>query len=741
MSSGLAQAQIDDPGLAPPPPPPSTPNKANPTPAVASPNATSAAPGTYNEAPVKEEVKEEVSVMPATTLTPEEWEARLVAPSISGSVGLLRVKTAEVGLPLNFRVASHLQLFQKSSFLVAGSGSIPGDENSRFLGDLTIGLTGPDVTFLRHLEIYLAILNSSNQNKRTDAGRTDPTVILALADVGAGIKGAYEFAKGLSLGLDFGLRFFNSISGVSAQFDATNINIDALATFDVRRYAPSAPLRLHLNAGYINDNSVKLLPAGQCMNSTGNDSCIRSRVVETFAYGLNNSRVRLALALDLPFHPKVSWGYFGVELFGEYHVEIGVGDGDTTMRDKLIMQANADMAGCGADAACLTRVSDFKNRVTGQAAQWLTFGIRLRPVARLVLDAGIDVAIASPGYQYGPPLAPYNVIFGAAYTYGGGENRLVTRTVSRTYEVNRRPPEGKVSGVVRDAKTKKAIAGAIVRYPQVPSLSPQATGEDGSFTSYNLPPGPIAMAVSAPDYDSENASATVTADQNTPLTVSLKPQPPKEGVVRVRVTDDRTNPLPGATARLAGPVSREAQLEGETLIARVPGGEYTVTVDANNFLSKDKQIVVQAGQEQIVEFSLNKRPKTSHVEIKANEITIKGTIHFATNEATILPDGQQIVNEVVDVLAKNPQIRKVSVEGHTDNQGDADKNMQLSKDRAAAVVEYMSKNGIHRDRLSSQGFGQTKPLVPNLSGPNRAKNRRVEFKIIEQSGAPGGMPF
>src|SRR5439155_1534370 len=91
------------------------------------------------------------------------------------------------------------------------------------------------------------------------------------------------------------------------------------------------------------------------------------------------------------------------------------------------------------------------------------------------------------------------------------------------------------------------------------------------------------------------------------------------------------------------------------------------------------------------------------------------------NEAIILPDGQQVLDEVIDVLAKNPQIRKVSVEGHTDNAGTPEKNLLLSKRRAAAVVAYMVKNGIAPDRLTSEGYGQSKPLVPKPGSNTRGR--------------------
>src|SRR5579871_872549 len=446
---GVASAQLDDPGLGEPTPRPSPPPSRQPPTEPIRPVPTPRSPDVVppvvlpGEPAVHEEVKEEISEQPQATMTDDEWEARLAAPTLTGPIGLIRTQTAEVGRPLNFRVATHVQAFTADSFLVSGSGSTPGDNDQRFVGDLTIALTGPDVALLRNLELYLGIFNSSNKNARTDTGRTDPTVILSLGDVGLGLKGAGEVTRGLFIGANVGFRLFNSISGVLAEKDATNADVNAIATVDIRRFAPVVPLRFHVNIGYLYDPSIALLPAGQCAMSTGNDACIRSRVVETFAYGLGESRVRLALAVDAPFRPHVPWGIFGVELFAEYHYERAIGDGDKVVAAALTSDGRVPI-----------------DRISNQNIQYMTAGIRLRPVARLVVDAAADFGFQSPGFQYGPPLPAWNIILGATYTYdpAGSSTKLVKRTVTKTVEVNRAPPEGKLRGVVRDAKTKKPVA-------------------------------------------------------------------------------------------------------------------------------------------------------------------------------------------------------------------------------------------------------------------------------------------
>jgi outer membrane protein OmpA-like peptidoglycan-associated protein len=721
----VASAQLDDPGLEPTPSTKPKPPADKPATKPADKPKTDATmpppsfvPPPSGEPVVHEEVKEEVTDKPSATMSDDEWEAKLVAPGLNGAVGLFRTQTAEVGQPLNFRVGLHMQAFTADSFLVAGSGNAAGDTNSRFLGDLTIGLTGPDVTFLRNLELYLAVYNSSNQNKRNDTGRTDPTVILALGDVGVGLKGAGEVTKGLSIGGNVGVRFFNSISGVAANFDATNLDVNVIGSLDLRKLAsPNVPLRFHLNFGYFLDNSIKLLPDGQCAASTGNDACIRSRVVETFAYGLGISRLRLALAVEAPFRPHVSWGIFGVSLFVEYHYERALGDGDTTVASALLKDGRVAI-----------------DRIENQNIQYLTAGLRLRPGARLVIDLGADFGFQSPGFQFGPPLPAWNIVLGAAYTYdtAGSSTKLIKRSVTKTIEVNRTPPEGRLRGVVRDAKTKKPIAGAIVTY-QGRQLSPQATGADGVFLSYGLPAGPVVIEVAHGDeYEPATVATSVELNTELPVDVTLKAKPPKDGKVHVKLSDEKNAPIVGASVRFVGPATKDATPDGDGMMAALPAGDYDLSVDAPGYLAKEKQVTVAAGTDQTVDLQLHKRPAISHVQITKDQIVIKGTIHFGTNNATILPDGQQLLDEVADVLAKNPQIRKVSVEGHTDNRGNGAANLKLSTDRAAAVVEYLTKTGIGADRLTSVGYGATRPLVPNLTPANRAKNRRVEFKILDQ---------
>ncbi|MBP1664786.1 MAG: Outer rane porin [Bacteroidetes bacterium] len=102
-------------------------------------------------------------------------------------------------------------------------------------------------------------------------------------------------------------------------------------------------------------------------------------------------------------------------------------------------------------------------------------------------------------------------------------------------------------------------------------------------------------------------------------------------------------------------------------------------------------------------------------------------ITFDVNKADIKPESYGTLKSIADVLTENPGV-KVKITGHTDSDGDDAKNLELSKRRAESVKnELNAKFGIDASRLTTEGAGETKPVAPNDTPENKAKNRRVEF--------------
>lgn len=130
----------------------------------------------------------------------------------------------------------------------------------------------------------------------------------------------------------------------------------------------------------------------------------------------------------------------------------------------------------------------------------------------------------------------------------------------------------------------------------------------------------------------------------------------------------------------------------------------------------------------------NKDPKRNGCPkafIQEGSIKILDQVKFKTGSAQIETgkDSQEVLEAVLKVMKEHPEIKKVRVEGHTDNKGSAKLNTKLSADRAAAVVKWLVGHGIEADRLASAGFGPDRPIDDNGTEAGRRMNRRVEFQI------------
>ncbi len=105
------------------------------------------------------------------------------------------------------------------------------------------------------------------------------------------------------------------------------------------------------------------------------------------------------------------------------------------------------------------------------------------------------------------------------------------------------------------------------------------------------------------------------------------------------------------------------------------------------------------------------------------------TILFDTSKSTFQQQTYPVLEAMLGILNEYPTA-KFMLEGHTDSDGKDDKNLQLSKDRAAAVKDWLIGKGVSSDRLTSEGYGETRPVAPNKTKADKAKNRRVEVKLM-----------
>lgn len=136
-------------------------------------------------------------------------------------------------------------------------------------------------------------------------------------------------------------------------------------------------------------------------------------------------------------------------------------------------------------------------------------------------------------------------------------------------------------------------------------------------------------------------------------------------------------------------------------------------------------------------FDFNKLNKidTIHVDLmlspikKGAVITLKN-VFFDFDKADLKTSSYPVLNRLLEYL-QSGEIKKVEISGHTDSYGDDAYNMKLSQRRVDAVKDFLRRNGISEDRMIAKGYGETQHVAPNDTPENRAKNRRVEFKIAE----------
>ncbi len=127
-------------------------------------------------------------------------------------------------------------------------------------------------------------------------------------------------------------------------------------------------------------------------------------------------------------------------------------------------------------------------------------------------------------------------------------------------------------------------------------------------------------------------------------------------------------------------------------------------------------------------------PDESAIVVTCEALEIRDSIYFETNQAVIRSVSFDLMNQIAAVMNARRDILRVSIEGHTDDRGSDSHNLDLSTRRAAAVVEYLVQHGIAASRLTSQGFGEERPIESNRTRAGRASNRRVEFRILAQEG-------
>jgi len=696
------------------------------------------------------------------------WRAESLhlGSTLSGSTGLLHVSEAGAGAPGTFRFVATGSYYAGTGFLCNSSSPCP-----TFVNDPSTPTTEDDVTRAgAHLGLSVTVLPfleayAGFHNHATSDSRGRPQLLQVLGDTNLGVKGFMPHTPDgmFTFGGEAELWLLNGTGGVGLDGASTSFALRALGTADLNnrsKVADRIPLRFHANLGYFFDNSGKIV---KTVENTPPPNGRGGPVSRIERFGLDINRVDF---FQMGFAAEYVHEF--VRPFVEWSIDVPVNRQNYTCSVNKAA-ANGDLC-LGLNQGMSTTPSRFT--VGARVFPWQDHGLSLLAA----FDVGTGAT--SKFVEEIAPELPWNFYFAVGYAIDTVTPKPVIQRVPSAAPATAATHENVIEGLVleKNAATPTPIADALVRYDGRP-LTGMISGADGSFRTANLEPGTYTFNVTANGYRDGQCIATIeppaaataapapgavaapgepgSAAVQAPAGGTPAPAPtggtgssvvkvqcelealPKVGTVVGSVTDPETNqPVDGAhievTDRLNRKLDLKADANGAFRFENVPPGPLKFSVDAPGYFTAVAEVNVRAREEAQARMLLNKRPTQPNVVVAGKEIKLKKQVHFQHDSAEILPDSQGIIEELADLMSKRPDIKNVEVQGHTDDTGAAAYNLRLSQSRAQAVVDAIASHGVDASRMSAKGYGQEKPLVPNTTEPNRAKNRRVQVMITEQ---------
>ncbi|MEL6747065.1 MAG: OmpA family protein, partial [Pseudomonadota bacterium] len=160
--------------------------------------------------------------------------------------------------------------------------------------------------------------------------------------------------------------------------------------------------------------------------------------------------------------------------------------------------------------------------------------------------------------------------------------------------------------------------------------------------------------------------------------------------------------------------------------ASTDGGAGDGANEADGALTAPKDVM---DREELVSALTSAAPVAAdRCELILNSIMAQGAVTFATAKSDLEPESFPTLTRLAFVTQKCPETR-IAIGGHTDSRGSERSNQALSERRAQAIVTFLVDSGVTQDRLTAEGYGETRPIASNDTSAGRARNRRIEFNV------------
>jgi len=620
------------------------------------------------------------------------------APNVWGQTGLLRTTSARANKSGYFDLGLHGRGFYMPDFIVPGAA----DENIFLAGSGTFGVSLFDI-----FELGLALSFANNENSgatpavTSTAGDFAPSLKIDLTAIPA----LFDFSL-LPLAMGIDVRGFVPTRQDGVGPDLSNFSLTGTFLLTLDFYEKwDVPVKTHMNAGYTFQAAHYLLPEGE------RDAYYLQGVpghlfaLTTGQWWYDQAFAGLGLEFPFPFVTPF------IELWAQTALNVPTG--------------------YGANGGDYNYLADVHTIVT----PGLRFSLR-----GLNIDLAADVGLTGNGGYLSPdvnnlvdgqPMNPlWAVQMAVSYTF----SPFVAETQVEVRE--KKTPLGRVKGCVVDDTSDVPVEEAYVEFTG--TAGPRIVVDDqGCFESPLLATGPLVVKVKHPEYKPDEVTVEIAPDQVVDAKVRLAPAP-RFGRFKGTLTNEADAPVDGTVEIVTeeGEQMPTATTTSGDFDVQLKPGKYQVVVKSEGYLQQGAALTVEPLGKTIRNFVLKPVPKKRISVLTKDKIEITTKVPFEYNKARLLRAAEFILDDVVDVILANPQVKQIRIEGHTDNIGEATYNQDLSRERAESVMEYLVGKGVPRERLVAEGFGFSRPIAPNDNEEGRAKNRRVEFVIVEQAAEP-----
>lgn len=661
----------------------------------------------------------------------ERRRALMEGSTLRGTTGLLRTAHADGGRAGQFRLAFSTEFFD-AGFLCTPrhpcrdprtGAPLTSDSMGHFGGTLTLSVAPVD-----WLEIYGATKAHASSD---DANR--PALLQVLGDSVLGAKAHFRIVRSLRAGGLLSLWLVNGTGGVGLNGKSTSARIGPIVTFDGRDLKKSLPLRASANFSYVLDNT------GRVLDET--ESARGEPVTRIERYGLGVNRVDHFDA------------HVGVEgLFAKDKIRPFI---DYEMLLPVNRQSYACRLNNPSNDACMAndRIAPSRISIGGRFFPWQSgFSV----LAALDIGLGGTRTFVEELSPTPPWMAHIGVGWAVDTTQTSGEPRVIEKIVER-----RAKGVGLQGRVVEKGHPEVAVARAIIAIKDDPERTRLASGDDGHFEIRDAVGETVTISIEKEGYHAAecvvggesqpSAADKPAAEEPAPAVPPLTPEAPPAGdgvtvceieampkvggLVGHVVDGESGDAVKGAEIVVVDAAGAEQKLStddaGNFRAERLAPGEATVRVVSEGFMATSATVTIQVRAEAKVELQVRKRSSDSLVSVEKGEIKLKQQIQFALGQATLLAQSDALLAEIADALVRHPEVKKVEIQGHTDNTGTAERNDALSEARAQSVRSWLVAHGIASGRLVAKGYGPSKPLVPNVTRANRARNRRVQLVILD----------